>query len=580
MATDKANVNQSVTDQVSARGTVNVKLIDGLKFQANVGYDMHNGIQTTHQTGQFGDGKKVGGRTYKYFTGNSTLTSNQLLTYNKQIGENSFDFLLGHETYEYNYRYMRAHKTNFFYQEGNPEFDNAIKMEEISSYSEKETMESYFANLNYNYADKYYLSASVRTDGSSRFAPDNRWGTFGSVGANWRVSQEEFLKDVEWLDNLALKASWGTVGNNGIGNLYAYKTQYQVSNANGEFSVSKVYDGNPDLTWEVSENYNAGVTASFFGGLVTVDFEVYKKYTDKMLYNMPQPPSTGVSSIPMNALSMQNVGYDFDVALTPIKTRDALLNVRFTGGHYDNQVLNLPAIKKENGIISSYYRIMENTPIYTYYYYSYAGVNPENGKAQWWADQEVVDAETGKPTGEIEKIKVEDYTQASKYELGCALPDFTGGIVLNFQYKNFDFSAAANYQLGGLTSDTWYQQLMHTGDSAGTNWHRDALNAWTPTNTNTDVPVLDGDRNATIFSDRFLVDASYFNLNNVSVGYTLPSSLTKALHIQKARIYVVADNVMLRTNRQGLDPRQSLNGATAVNYSATRTVSAGITLNF
>ena len=378
---------------------------------------------------------------------------------------------------------------------------------------------------------------------------------------------------------MALKASWGTVGNNGIGNLYAYKTQYQVSNANGEFSVSKVYDGNPDLTWEVSENYNAGVTASLLGGLVTVDFEVYKKYTDKMLYNMPQPPSTGVSSIPMNALSMQNVGYDFDVALTPIKTRDALLSVRFTGGHYENQVLNLPATKKENGIISSYYRIMENTPIYTYYYYSYAGVNPETGKAQWWADQDVV-GEDGKPTGEIEKIKVDDYTKASKYELGCALPDFTGGIVLNFQYKNFDFSAAANYQLGGLTSDTWYQQLMHTGDSAGTNWHRDALNAWTPTNTNTDVPVLDGDRNATIFSDRFLVDASYFNLNNVSVGYTLPSSLTKVLHIQKARVYVVADNVMLLTKRQGLDPRQSLNGATAVNYSATRTVSAGITLNF
>jgi hypothetical protein len=121
---------------------------------------------------------------------------------------------------------------------------------------------------------------------------------------------------------------------------------------------------------------------------------------------------------------------------------------------------------------------------------------------------------------------------------------------------------------------------MHTGDSAGTNWHRDALNAWTPDNTVTDVPVLNGDRNATIFSDRFLIDSSYFNLNNISVGYTLPSSMTRALHIQKARIYVVADNVMLLTNRKGLDPRQSLNGQTAVNYSATRTVSAGITLNF
>lgn len=579
LATDDANVNRSVTDQVSARGSVSLHLMEGLNFSANVGYDMHNGIQTVHQTGRFGDGKKVGGRTYKYNTGTETLTSNQLLTYDKKIGENSFEFLLGHETYQYNYRYQRAHKTNFFVLAGSPEFDNAIKMEDISSYTNEETMESFFANVNYNYADKYYLSGSVRTDGSSRFAAKNRWGTFGSLGANWRISQEEFLKDVEWIDNLALKASWGTVGNNGIGNLYAYRTQYAVSNANGEFSVSKVYDGNPDLTWEVSENYNAGVNASFFGGLVTVDFEVYKKYTDKMLYNMPQPPSSGISSIPMNALSMQNIGYDFDVALTPIKTRDALLSVRFTGGHYDNKVLNLPEIKKENGIISSYYRIMENTPLYTFYYYKYAGVNPENGKSQWYADQDILDEE-GIPTGEIETIKVEDYTKASKYELGCALPDFTGGIILNFQYKNFDFSASANYQIGGLTYDMWYLQLMHTGDTAGTNWHRDALKAWTPENTNTDVPILDGDRTATMFSDRFLIDSSYFNLNNVSVGYTLPSRLTNALHIQKARIYVVADNLMLLTNRKGLDPRQSLNGATAVNYSATRTVSAGITLNF
>ncbi len=579
LATDKANVNQSVTDQVSARGSVSVKLIDGLKFQANVGYDMHNGIQTVHQTGQFGDGKTAGGRTYKYNTGNSTLTSNQLLTYNKQLGENSFDFLLGHETYQYDYRYLYTHKSKFFDQSGNPEFSNAIIMQDMTSYTSKETMESYFANVNYNYADKYYLSASVRTDGSSRFAPDKRWGTFGSVGANWRISQEEFLKDAEWLDNLALKASWGTVGNNGIGNLYAYKTQYQVTNANGDFSVGKAYVGNPDLTWEVSENYNAGVTASLFGGLLTVDFEVYKKYTDKMLYNMPQPPSSGISSIPMNALSMENVGYDYDVALTPIKTKDVLFSVRLTGGHYENKVLNLPESKKENGITSGTQRIMEGYPLYSYYYYKSAGVNPENGKAQWWAEQEILD-ENGEGTGVMETVKVEDYTKATKYDLGTALPDFTGGIILNFQYKNFDFSAAANYQVGGLTYDSWYATLMHTGDSAGSNWHRDALRAWTPENPNTDVPILDGDRNATTFSDRFLIDSSYFNLNNVSVGYTLPSSLTRALHIQKARIYVVADNVMLRTNRQGLDPRQSLSGSTSVNYSAARTVSAGITLNF
>ena len=579
LATDDANVNQSVTDQVSARGSVNVHILDGLEFQANLGYDMHNGIQTVHQSGQFGDGKQAGGRTYKYNTGNTTLTSNQLLTYNKSIGNNNFEFLLGHESYQYDYRYQMAHKSKFFVTEGNVEFDNAIKMESISSYTDKETMESYFASLNYNYADKYYLSGSLRTDGSSRFAPKNRWGTFGSVGANWRISQEEFLKDVEWLDNLALKASWGTVGNNGIGNLYAYRTQYAVNNANGEFSVSKVYFGNPDLTWEVSENYNAGVTASLFGGLLTVDFEVYKKYTDKMLYNMPQPPSSGISSIPMNALSMQNIGYDFDVAITPIKTRNALLSIRFTGGHYNNTVLNLPESKKANGITSGNQRIMEGYPLYSYYYYKNAGVDPETGKALWYADQEVLDDE-GNPTGAIEQIKVDNYEKASKYDLGTALPDFIGGVILNFQYKNFDFSAGANYQLGGLTYDSLYASAMHTGRQVGQNWHRDALRAWTSENKNTDVPVLDGDQNANIFSDRFLVDASYFNLNNITVGYTLPSKLTHALNIQKVRFYVVADNVMLLTNRKGLDPRQSLSGSTGYNYSAIRTVSAGVSLNF
>ena len=217
---------------------------------------------------------------------------------------------------------------------------------------------------------------------------------------------------------------------------------------------------------------------------------------------------------------------------------------------------------------------MEGGSIYDLYTYEYAGVNPETGAAQWYMDEK--DA-NGKVTG---RTVTEDYTQASKYELGSTLPDFQGGFSTDFAYKGIDLSIATNFQIGGKIYDSMYSSFMHAGSNIGSNWHKDILNAWTPENKNTNVPIMDGAQNSNSQSSRFLINASFFNIRNISLGYTFPKEWMKAISASSTRIYVSADNVALFSKRKGMDPRQYAYGYSAANYSAIRTLSFGINLNF
>lgn len=385
----------------------------------------------------------------------------------------------------------------------------------------------------------------------------------------------------DWLDNLSIRASYGSVGNDAIyypnsssNNYYAYKTQYSVMNSDGSFSLSKYYDGNPDLTWETSYNFNVGLSAALWKNVLNLDVEYFNKRTEDMLYNMPLAISSGMSYLSTNALTMKNTGVEFMVGVNIPMPKDFTWNWTFTGTHYKNEVLDIPEEKRKDGIThQSYYNIREGKSVYDFYYYSYAGVN-ENGESTWWAD--VTDSE-GNVTG---REAVTDYSKASKYYIGTALPDFQGGITMEFAWRNIDFSIATNYQIGGDVYDSMYAGFMHAGGSAGDNWHRDILGAWSESNTNSNIPILDGDQNANVFSDRFLIDGSYFNIRNITLGYTFPTKWLKKIQIENARIYVVADNVALFSKRKGMDPRQYISGQSAANYSAIRTISAGISLTF
>ncbi len=579
VASDDANRYRTLTDNLSTRFGVNIKFLKDFTFAVNGGYDLTNQAIDRFQTPSFGDAEQSGGRAYKYRTRYETYTINELLTYAKKFGKHDVDVMVGHENYNYTYNYLYNEKTNFFdpYVD---EFSNSLIMGGMNSYTQEYKVESYMARANYNYDERYYVSASYRRDGSSRFAKDNRWGNFWSVGASWRISNEQFMKDVEWVDNLSLRASYGSVGNDDIyypgsssSNYYAYKTQYSVSNSDGAASLTKYYEGNPDLTWETSYNLNVGLSATMFKNILNVDFEYFHKRTEDMLYNMPQPMSSGISSLSMNALTMQNKGIEFTLGVNIPMPKDFYWNWTFTGTHYTNEVLDIPEDKQESGIThDAYYNIREGRSVYDFYYYKYAGVN-ENGKATWYVDSE---DEDGNPILDT----TTDYSSATKYYIGTALPDFQGGVQMEFGWKGIDFSIGLNYQIGGDVYDSMYAGFMHAGSGAGDNWHRDILNAWTPENKDSNIPVLDGDQNANVFSDRFLIDGSYLNLRNITLGYTFPKAWMRKLQIEKARVYVVADNVAIWSKRKGMDPRQYIEGQSAANYSTIRTISAGLSLTF
>ena len=580
VASDAANQNQVISDNVSSRFGATVSFLKDFKIQANMGYDMVNQMQNRFQTPSFGDAAASGGRAYKYRTRSQTYTVNELLSYTKTIADiHHLDILIGHENYKYMYNYLYNAKTKFF-EEFTPEYSNAITMEDMNSYSHEYTIESYLGRLNYDYDDKYYLSASIRRDGSSRFAKDNRWGTFWSLGGSWRISKESFMENAAWVNNLTLRASYGSVGNDDIyypntstSNYYAYKTQYSVSNSDGSFAISKYYEGNPDLTWETSYNFNVGLSASLFDNLFDIDIEFFNKRTKDMLYNVPQPMSSGLSYISENALTMTNKGIEFTLGINIPMPKDMSWKWTFTGTHYKNKVTDIPEAKREDGIThDSYYNIREGRSAWDFYYYRYAGVD-EEGHSMWYYDDTDANGNTVLAT-------TTDYSQADKYYIGTALPDFQGGISTEFSWKGLDFSIAANYQLGGKIYDSMYASMMHAGNNAGQNWHRDILNAWSETNVTSNIPVLDGDQNANIFSDRFLIGASFFNIRNITLGYTFPKSWLKPAAIENARVYFAADNVTLWSKRKGMDPRQYISGQSQANYSAIRSMSVGLSLTF
>ena len=580
VASDDANQNRYIRDNISSRFGVTLKIIDGLQLRANLGYDVTNTSRDQFMTPDFGDAQQVDGRAYKTRQRNETYTINELLSYDKNFGEkHHFDILAGHESYKMNLNYLYGAKSHFF-EATIPEFDNAITMDDLSSSTDEYTIESWLGRLNYDFDDKYYFSGSLRSDGSSRFAKNHRWGTFWSVGASWRISKENFMQNFTWIDNMSIRASYGSVGNDDIyypnsssSNYYPALTQYQLTNAGGSYSLSRYYQGNPDITWETSYNFNVGFTAQLLNNLLNIDFEYFNKRTKDMLYNVPQSPSSGVSYISENALTMNNKGVEFTLGVNIPMPKDFTWNWTFTGTHYVNKVTGIPADKRADGIThDAYYNIREGRSVWDFYYYKFAGLD-DTGHSTWWAD---VKDEDGNVTG---REAVSDYSAATKYYIGTAIPDFIGGITTNFTWKGLDFSVAMNYQIGGDIYDGMYSNLMGSSN-AGQNWHKDILNSWTPENTNTNVPVLDGDQNATTFSDKFLIGADFFNLRNITLGYSFPSKWLSKASIERARIYMNADNVALWSKRKGLDPRQYIYGQSAANYSTIRTISFGLSLTF
>lgn len=568
------NIREGKRDVVNAKAYVQISFLKDFVFTANISADNFNSTEIDFQTPIGGDALNVNGRSSKYSQRTFAFNANQLLNWSRTFNNiHNVEVLLGHESKQDVISSLSATKENF-YIPTNPELDNGGIITAANSSKQTYALEGYFSQLKYNFADKYYASASYRLDGSSKFHPNSRWGSFWSLGGAWRMTQEGFLAGVSQINDLKLKASYGTQGNDNIPNATPYKDQSVVVVNGDELGTQLVFRGNPNITWEKSNNFNIGFDFrawNRFSGSV----EYFYKKTWDLLYAKPLAASQGQpGSIWENTMKMRNSGLEAELSYDIYTRSNFRWNVGMNLTHYNNKMLELPADRQQDGWPNGNYFMRRGASIYNWFGHKYAGVDPENGDALYYANE--LNA-----AGDIIGLKtVNNVNDADRYEYGkSAIPDLYGGINSTIQYKQFDVNIAIAYQIGGWAYDTQYMGLM-SGGIAGNNWSKDIYDRWTPDNRNSNTPRLQSGRlDINAQSDRFLTKASHLNLRNVTFGYSVPGKSLKKMGIQQLRFYVVGDNLFLLSARKGFDPRQSFSGSTGYAYSAMTTYSMGFTVN-
>ena len=586
--------NHSEGNAMTANGFAEITFLKHFKFTWISSADLTESRSTSTTNPYYGSYASSNGIVNKAHSRSLATTHQQILNWEQSFGDNNFNVMAGHEYFRRHYYYLYASRSNQF-DPTNTELAGAITESGSNSYTTDYNNEGFIGRVMYDYANRYYLQASFRRDASSRFHPDNRWGNFWSASFAWDITKESWFTASK-VNMLKLKASYGEQGNDQINN-YLYTNIYNIVNAGGHPAAVPSSMGNKDISWEKQGNFNAGFDFEFFNGRLGGSVDYFYRKTSDQLFFFPLPPSMGYTGYFANVGDMSNNGVEVDLRATPVKTKDFEWNINLNFTSYKNKITYLPEERKTmevdgvKGFSSGSYFYGEGQPIYTMHLKDYAGVD-EKGQSLWWMNKEqaVVDANgnpmmdaDGKPMMETVKVKTDNYDAASYYLCGTTLPDAYGGFGTSLTWKGFDFSIDFAYQIGGQTYDSDYASLMAspTSTSRGTNIHADVLNSWTESN-NSSIPRWQyNDEFSSASSTRFLTDASYLSLQNINIGYTLPRMLTKKMGIERLRIYAAADNIWYWSQRQGLDPRQSISGgATASYYSPIRTISGGLTLTF
>ena len=451
-----------------------------------------------------------------------------------------------------------------------PVVANAATPGSASTSIDRMTLASWFANAEYDYKNKYYLSASIRTDGASRFAKGNRWGTFYSVGAKYRLSAEEFMQSTKsWLQNLTLRASYGTSGNSEVGgSWYAAKDLYGFGwNYNSQPGMAYEQMGNDDLKWERTKKFNVGIDATLFGRF-SLEFDYYNHKTTDMVFAVPASYAMGLTSFYQNIGELSNKGIEFTIGASIIKNKDMNWNVSFSGSHNKNNVEKLSTDLPLEGNT----QITEvGRPIYQFKMKEYAGVDPQTGSPLYYLN------ETGDET-------TDNYNKAAKRYLGDANPKFFGAFTNNFNWKGIDFSFQLNYSFGRKIYGNHLRYDEQIGGSFGENFTEYVYkNRWRKPGDITDVPRLESFGESGKHSSRYLMNGNYVKLRNITLGYTLPTELTEKAYFSRLRIYVQADNILTwaASNYRGFDPASvGADGVQWWNFPQSRNIVFGVNVSF
>jgi len=604
-----------------------VSLMKELKFKTNVGLDYNLGETKEFLTSFLVVGSPLNEEqatnNLKQFDNHTTyMVVENTLTYNKTFGKHTLGVMLG-QTAEINSVYsLEGASVSIpgslpylqYLSAGNPSDPNRYVGGEASEWR----MNSYLARLNYSFKDLYLLTASVRNDNSSKFGANKRSATFPAASLAWKIKNEAFLKDVDWLYMAKIRFGWGLVGNQ---NNISWYNVTNMNNANYAFgnpkggvgatstpglSAGYVYYGysgadggapaNPDLTWETTQTKDIGVDVSLFENKISFTADWFLKDNIGMLMTKTVPGYLGFAGPTVNGGKIANEGLEFETTyrknegdftfdmgfnLTYIKTKvvelDPTQPYMYFGSNYVDGVSSLSRTIV-NGGIADFWGLKTN------------GVFKDDADVAKGPFQQG-SAAGGTKAGDVKfvdmngdgKISLDDYTV-----IGSPLPDFTYGLTMNLYYKNFDLNIFAQGVQGNEIYNNLYRVMMGPW---GINHSTDILNSWTPTNTNTNIPRIEEssfNNNKQFLTDRWIQDGSYFRLKTMSLGYTVPKKWLNRASIQNLRIYATVQNLLTLTNYKGFDPEISQSvgwgsssldlGVDNGNYPQPRTILVGFNI--
>lgn len=572
-ATLPLDKSERMKDEFSGRTFLEVTFIPGLKFKTSFNFDLINYNSLDFTNSLIGPSVTTGGGSSRVNTRTFSWTWNNIVTYDKTIGEHHFNILAGQEAYSYRYDELSASRTKMALPDM-PELVVGSQLTGGSGYRIDYALAGYFTQLLYDYQSKYFFSASYRRDGSSRFAPETRWGNFWSLGASWRIDRENFMISTsDWLSALTLKASYGAQGNDNLGTYYASKGLYAIVSNLGENALVSDRIATPKLKWETNLNFNVGIDFSLWNNRVSGSFDFFQRRSKDLLYSRPVAPSLGYKSVDENVGALKNTGIELSLNGTLINTQDFIWKLGLNLTHYKNEVTELPLKDMPPSGVN---KLAVGRSVYDFYTKEWAGVDPENGNPLWYMD--ILDKDdnvVGRGTTSVYKDATDYFVNKS------SLPKIYGGFNTSFSYKGVELSAIFAYSVGGYIMNRDITMILHNGSSAGRAWSKEILNRWTPENRYTDVPALaTTTNNWTSYSTRFLQNNSYMRLKNLTLSYTLPKQLVSKAALSNVQVFVQSDNLFTIHRNQGLDPEQGITGLTYYRYPAMRSFTGGINVTF
>ena len=584
----------STTYDLSGGLDFDIQIAPWLTFSSVNNYSYYNSQTHGYYDPKSSSGEGVNGRTTEYNYVSTRRYTNQLLRFKKSWGKHNVNALLAYEFNDYEMKYTDVYATGFI--SGFEDFMTAAKPEMATGYRTAWAKQSYFTQWRYDYDSRYYGELSLRRDGRSNFGSNNRYGNFFSVSGAWNINNESWFK-ADWVDQLKLRAAFGSVGNVPT-SLYPSYSLYSVGatyNENPGALISQI--GNKDLTWEKTYTTGVGVDASFWQNRLHATLDYYIKNTSNILYQVPVTGLVGVTSIWKNIGKMRNTGIELTVGGDIIRTKDLTWNVTANISHNSNELRDLYKQRDANGnyvvkpvlisdgtsIAGTAQRILEiGEPVDTYYMKEWAGVNPEDGKPQWYMD----DANGN-------KVVTDSYSKASYYKCGKASPDVYGSFSTSLFYKNFDLQANFGYSLGGQIYSYYRQEFDSDGAYAGDRNQMKLQKGWSRWEKPGDIAthpraMYNNQDKGNLASSRYLESSDYLKLRSLTLGYNFD---LKKYGIQTLRLSVSGENLFTITDYSGVDPELPAGtndkgvlsvtntGGTSV-YPAVRKFMLGVNLTF